>query len=72
MPNPTQQNRLIAVETPLGPDKLLLTSFSGQEQISRLFSYQLDMLSSDPAIDPLKIVLMMFGFSVNLAIGQKR
>lgn len=45
--NITQDNRFIYVETPLGKDKLLLLSFSGYEEISRLFSFQLEMLSLD-------------------------
>ena len=40
----TQAERLIAVDTPLGADKLLLRSFSGAEGISKLFHFQLDML----------------------------
>jgi type VI secretion system secreted protein VgrG len=43
----TQDNRFIYVETPLGKDKLLLLSFAGYEEISRLFSFQLEMLSLD-------------------------
>jgi type VI secretion system secreted protein VgrG len=43
----TQDNRFIYVETPLGKDKLLLLSFSGTEEISRLFSFQLELLSLD-------------------------
>jgi len=48
MPDPvTQDNRFIYVETPLGKDKLLLLSFSGYEEVSRLFSFQLELLSQD-------------------------
>src|SRR3954447_7921032 len=43
----TQDNRFIYVETPLGKDKLLLLSFAGYEEISRLFSFQLEMLLLD-------------------------
>jgi len=41
----TQENRIIKIDTPLGPDVLLLQSFTGQEGISRLFRFQLDLLS---------------------------
>ena len=41
----SQQNRLISLTTPLGEDVLLLAAFSGQEAISRLFSFHLDLLS---------------------------
>ena len=40
----TQSHRHLAIETPLGKDALLLTSFSGHEEISRLFTYRLEML----------------------------
>ena len=40
----SQQERLIALTTPLGEDALLLASFSGHEAVSRLFSFQLDLL----------------------------
>lgn len=43
----TQENRPIAVTTPLGEDVLLLVGFTGQEAISRLFSFQLDLLAEN-------------------------
>jgi type VI secretion system secreted protein VgrG len=47
----TQDNRHIAIATPLGKDVLLLRGFSGQEVISQLFTFNLDLLSEvDPAI----------------------
>jgi type VI secretion system secreted protein VgrG len=47
----TQEHRAIAVETPLGPDALLLRTMSGTETVSRLFEYELELLSEDPEID---------------------
>jgi len=41
----TQTNRALQIETPLGPDVLLLRSFSGQEAISQLFRFQLELFS---------------------------
>ena len=53
----TQDNRHIAVTTPLGKDVLLLKGFSGQEGLSQLFSFHLDLLSEkNPAIDFSTIV----------------
>jgi len=52
----TQQNRPMEVTTPLGKDKLLLVGFTGQEAVSRLFSFQLDLLAeneTDVAFDKL-------------------
>ena len=46
----TQANRPLRIATPLGPDALLLRSFSGQEAVSQLFRYQLELLSEDDAI----------------------
>lgn len=54
--NITQDNRFIYVETPIGKDKLLLLSFSGYEEISRLFSFQLELLSTDFNINFADIV----------------
>lgn len=56
MPNYTQDTRLLNLNTPLGKDVLLLAAFSGQETMSRLFSYQLDALSTKAGIDPTAIV----------------
>ena len=54
--NWTQDGRLIAIETPLGKDKLLLTSLAGGEAISSLFAYELEMLSADHAISPESLI----------------
>lgn len=43
----TQEKRLMEVTTPLGKDALLLVAFTGQEAISRLFSFQLDLLAEN-------------------------
>ncbi len=62
----TQQGRLISVETPLGEDKLLLAGFSGHEAISRLFRFQLDLLTEQGPIAFADII----GKSVTIAITQ--
>jgi type VI secretion system secreted protein VgrG len=52
----TQENRAMEVTTPLGKDKLLLVGFTGQESISRLFSFHVDLLAennTDIAFDKL-------------------
>jgi len=36
----TQENRPIAIDTPLGKDVLLLRGFTGHESISRLFAFE--------------------------------
>lgn len=45
MPTYTQAEGPLAITTPLGKDVLLLTGFRGSEAISRLFSFQLDLLA---------------------------
>lgn len=45
-----QENRLIAIDTPLGEDVLLLQGFSGREAISNLFSFNLVMRSENDSI----------------------
>ena len=51
-----QDNLKLKVTTPLGPNKLLLRSFRGNEQISGLFQFTLEMVSEDNAIDFSAIV----------------
>ena len=46
----TQENRLIAVDTPLGADVLLLQGLTGNEGVSRLFRFDLDVLSEKNSI----------------------
>ena len=43
----TQANRLLSIDTPLGADVLLLRSLTGHEGISRLFSFDLELLAYD-------------------------
>jgi type VI secretion system secreted protein VgrG len=46
----TQDNRIMSISTPLGKDVLLLAGFQGTEAISRLFSFELELLSTNNAI----------------------
>src|SRR5215472_4292281 len=47
----TQAGRALRIDTPLGADALLLRSFSGQEAVSQLFRFQLELLSEHDDID---------------------
>lgn len=67
-----QDKRTISVDTPFGKDALLLNAFSGSEEMSRLFSYTLDMLSDDDALDAQKIVGKKVTFSVECPDGSPR
>ena len=68
----TQENRLIAIETPLGKDVLLLQGFTGHEAISRLFSFQAELLSSNNSIKFADIVGARVTLRVSLADGGER
>ncbi len=57
---------LFTLTTPLGEDKLLLRGFKGSEGISRLFRFELDLLSEDPSIDYTQII----GKGVTLSLRQ--
>jgi len=70
--NFTQENRLIAIDTPLGKDVLLLQGFTGREGISRLFHFQVDLLSPNKAISFADIVGGRVTIRVNLADGSER
>src|SRR5271166_5151557 len=61
----SQQNRILWMDSPLGADVLLLTAFSGNESLSRLFNYRLEMVSENDNIDPTDIV----GKSVNWSVA---
>jgi len=45
----TQEQRFIKIHTPLDKDTLLLESFSGQEALSSLFQFHLDLLAENTA-----------------------
>ena len=68
----TQKNRLLNLSTVLGPDALLLTSFSGNEEMSQLFSYQLELLSESSTLEPQQIVGTPIGWSIELADDSRR
>jgi len=46
----SQQDRRLKVSSPLGEDVLLLTSFYGDEELSKPFSYDLELASGDGKI----------------------
>jgi len=68
----TQDNRLIAIDTSLGRDVLLLQGFTGHEGISQLFSFDLDLLSENPSIAFNDIVGQKVTLTITLADGGSR
>ena len=73
MPDYTQAERPLSITTPLGKDILLITRLRGQESISRLFNFQLDLLAevaSDIRFD--KILGQTVTVEMHLLDGKKR
>ena len=68
----TQENRRIGIGTALGPDVLLLSSFRGDEGISRLFRYDLELLSVDESVDFDALIGKNVTFWIVLADGSAR
>jgi len=52
----TQDNRAIAIATPLGKDKLLLRALTVHDQLGRPFVMKADLLSEVPDVDFLKLI----------------
>lgn len=69
--NLTQDDRLIAVETSLGKDHFLLTGFSGQEGVSRLFQFDLEMLAADDDAKHTELVGQNLTFSIATRGGKR-
>jgi type VI secretion system secreted protein VgrG len=67
-----QKTLRLAVKTPLGQDKLLLKAVSGEEQISSLFHFRLEMVSEDQKIDFSAIVGKQITVTLLLNDGTKR
>jgi type VI secretion system secreted protein VgrG len=66
MPEFTQEGGLFKIDTPLGTDVLLLRGFQGSEGISRLFRFQLDLLSQTASIEFSDII----GKNVTISLLQ--
>ena len=62
-----QATRLLNISTPLGENELVLTSFSGGEELSRLFSYDLELVSERESIGANEIVGKSVTLSIELA-----
>ena len=74
MPKYSQANRPLSVTTPLGTDVLLLQRFSGEEAVSKLFCFELDLLAESTATVKFDAILGQ-GVTVTLVMpadGSKR
>jgi type VI secretion system secreted protein VgrG len=68
----TQENRRIGIATPLETDVLLLSGFQGDEGISRLFRFDLELLSENESVDFNALVGKNVTFWIVLADGSER
>jgi type VI secretion system secreted protein VgrG len=69
----SQDHRLLAIDTPLGKDVLLLQELNGYEGVSRLFSYELDLLAYDnDSISFSDIVGQKVSITLQLPDGSPR
>ena len=68
----TQENRLIRIATPLGGDALLISGFHGHEEISRLFRFELSLLSHNHSIAFKDIIGGNVTVSILLENGEER
>lgn len=71
--NRTQKSRPAAAYSPLGDDVLLLRRFTGVEQLGRLYEYELELVSEQPAkVDFDKILGAPMSVRLDLADGSAR
>src|SRR5215831_12190465 len=66
-----QDNLKLQVSTPLGPNKLLLRALRGEEYISGLFQFNLEMVSEDSALDFQQIVGKGVTVTLSLSDGSQ-
>ena len=63
----SQDGHFLRIVSPLGPDKLILASFEGKEALSKLYEFDLELLSSEASIDPKDLI----GHEVTLTVGAE-
>jgi type VI secretion system secreted protein VgrG len=72
MPSYSQDGQPLAIETPLGKDKLLLESFAGEETLGGLFVFRLQCLSVAETLSDTAIVGKQVSFRVNDSSNSPR
>jgi type VI secretion system secreted protein VgrG len=68
----TQEKSYLSITTPLGADALLLMGMHGEEGISSLFYFDLEMISGDAGLDFSKVVGKSATVSLNLDDSKAR
>jgi type VI secretion system secreted protein VgrG len=71
-PNYSQDDQPLAIETPLGKDKLLLEAFDGEEALGNLFVFRLECLSVEETLSDAAIVGKQVSFRVNDSSNSPR
>ncbi len=66
------EQKLLDITTPLGKGALLLQSFAGTESMSRLFQFNLELLSENPSISFKDLVGQRVSMSVWLPDNNER
>lgn len=67
-----QADRFLTIDTPFGPDVVKITAFEGEEALSRLFTYRLELLSEEENLDPNTILGKSVTFSCIRGDGSRR
>ena len=70
----TQENRLLSILTPLGKDFLLLNRLSATEEISSLFSFEVELLheETEPGFEATEIAVeSILGQAATIQIAQR-
>lgn len=67
-----QDKTLLFIDTPFGKDAVLLVAMRGEESMSGLFRYDLDIVSSERALDFKKIIGKGVTVKVRLSDGSYR
>ena len=67
-----QTGRPLKVSTPFGTNNVVCENFSGEEHISGLFRFDLELLSTESNLDPKKIVGQSVDIEIETADGDWR
>lgn len=65
-------SRPLRLQTPLGKDAIQLIRFSGVEEISQIFQFDLDLISKQTAINPVDIIGKNITFSIAVDADNQR
>jgi len=72
MPDYTQEDQPIRVDTALAEDVLLLAGFQGSEKLSEPYVFDLELLSEDPNLDPDDLLRTPISVTLLLPDGEER